>query len=128
MTTFIEVFNECFENASLKETVALHNHYCCEGCMDDYIYENDVEQLNELFSSPSDAVRAAFFGDYKYNDDYFWFNGSGNLDSSDFFSDMPIDQSALAKYFEENQGELEYLRGFEEAYEWEEGCDDEDEE
>lgn len=37
--------------------------------------------MRELFESPLDAVRAAYYGNYRYPDEYMVFNGYGNLDS-----------------------------------------------
>ena len=45
------------------------------------VYDNDESTMRELFESPLDAVRAAYYGNYRYPDEYMVFNGSGNLDS-----------------------------------------------
>ena len=45
-------------------------------------YENDEEFFNTFFSdNPIEAVRATYFGDYSFSDDYVRFNGYGNLES-----------------------------------------------
>ena len=44
-------------------------------------YENDEEFLNEYFKEPAEAIRATFYGDYRYADKYVQINGEGNLDS-----------------------------------------------
>ncbi len=45
----------------------------------DYQY-NDEDFFNIYFEGrPMEAVRAVFYGDYNYNDDYVKFNGYGNL-------------------------------------------------
>jgi hypothetical protein len=44
-------------------------------------YENDEDFFNEHFTSPAEAVRAALFGNYRYNDDYVRFDGYENLRS-----------------------------------------------
>jgi hypothetical protein len=44
--------------------------------------ENTDENIDELFSSPSEAIRAAKFGDYNQCDDYFQLDGYGNLKSA----------------------------------------------
>ena len=46
-------------------------------------YDNDEYTINELFSSPAEALRSAYFGDYDYNKPYFKFNGYGNIESLD---------------------------------------------
>ena len=46
-------------------------------------YDNDEYIINEIFSSPAEALRSAYFGDYDYNKPYFKFNGYGNIESLD---------------------------------------------
>ena len=46
-------------------------------------YDNDEYTINELFNSPAEALRSAYFGDYDYNKPYFKFNGYGNIESLD---------------------------------------------
>lgn len=57
---------------------------CWNGCLD-YLefFENDEEFFNTYFNSPMEAIRATYYGDYNYNDDYVRFNGYGNIDSYD---------------------------------------------
>lgn len=57
---------------------------CWNGCLD-YLefWENDEEFFNTYFNSPMEAIRATYYGDYNYNDDYVRFNGYGNIDSYD---------------------------------------------
>lgn len=53
-----------------------------DGSLEDYCYEiNDEDFFNVHFSEPMEAVRAAYFGEYKYSDDYVRFNAYGNLKS-----------------------------------------------
>ena len=44
-------------------------------------YPNDSESFNTLFAEPLDAVRATFYGDYRYTDEYIVINRLGNIDS-----------------------------------------------
>lgn len=44
-------------------------------------WENDEEFFNTFFDNPMDAIRATYYGNYNYNDDYVKFNGYGNIDS-----------------------------------------------
>ena len=46
-------------------------------------FDNDEFTINELFSSPAEALRSAYFGDYDFNKPYFKFNGYGNIESLD---------------------------------------------
>lgn len=52
--------------------------------LDDLDYqENDEEFFNTYFSgNPMNAVRAVYYGEYNYNDDYIRFDGYGNLESA----------------------------------------------
>ena len=52
------------------------------GCLDWLeFFENDGDFFESFFENKLDAVRATFYGDYKFNDDYVRFNGYGNLES-----------------------------------------------
>ena len=52
------------------------------GCLDWIeFFENDGDFFESFFENKLDAVRATFYGDYKFNDDYVRFNGYGNLES-----------------------------------------------
>ena len=44
-------------------------------------WENDEEFFNTFFDNPMEAIRATYYGNYNYNDDYVKFNGYGNIDS-----------------------------------------------
>ena len=54
-----------------------------DGSLEDYCYyENDEEFFNMFFEGkPDEAVRASYYGDYNYTDDYVQFNAYGNLHS-----------------------------------------------
>lgn len=50
----------------------------------DYLeaHYNDEEFFNTFFyNNVMEAVRAVFYGDYNYNDDYVMFDGYGNLET-----------------------------------------------
>lgn len=81
MTKF-EAFVEIFNNLDLSDRVAIYNEYHLEygGGYDDNIFEFDDDNINELFSTPMDALRAAHFGNIEsWNDPYFRLNGYGNI-------------------------------------------------
>ena len=71
------------ENVSVKDLeymVRECNSY--DGSLEDYCYEiNDEDFFNVHFTEPMEAVRAAYFGEYQYSDDYVRFNAYGNLKS-----------------------------------------------
>ena len=53
-------------------------------------WDNDDEFFNTFFyNNPTEAVRAAYYGDYKYCDDYVRFNGYANLES---FNDYDLEK------------------------------------
>ena len=72
-----------------------YHEYAREVLNDDF-YENIDEELNDIFSSPAEAVKAATYGTYNYHDDYFKFDGNGNLQSfneyvlEDIYSDKEV--------------------------------------
>lgn len=68
----------------------------------DHIYDNDPYTLQELFSGDvAEAIRKVCYGDYRYSDDFFVYDGYGNLES---FNDVDkaIDYGLLAdsEYFD----------------------------
>ena len=53
-------------------------------------WDNDEEFFDTFFhNDPTEAVRAAYYGDYNYCDDYVKFNGYGNLES---FNDYDLER------------------------------------
>lgn len=70
---------------------------------DDEIFYNDEDFFNTFFSSPLEAVRASYYGDYNYNDNFVKFDGYGNLDSADYLDDlMDLKDEYWEAYIEEN--------------------------
>lgn len=78
-------------NMTSNELVGLNNRYCQEfGYSDDEIFSNDEEFFEMFFEGkPMDAVRASFYGDYRYADDFVKFDGYYNLYS---FNSMTTDE------------------------------------
>jgi hypothetical protein len=65
-----------------SEIVTLHNEYCRNmSYYDDEIFDNDPYIINELFSDTFKALKCMFYGQYNPNDDFFKFDGYGNLQS-----------------------------------------------
>ena len=118
-----ELFLEVFESISFPLKVSLWNMYAREENPDEEIYDNDEDFFNTFYEGkPADAVRAASYGDYRYYDDYVWFNGYGNLVSANYYSDyVPICPDILYDYF--NNGNEELLDEFPAFYD----CIEEDE-
>lgn len=99
--TIINILENDLDNNIL---VKLWNDYCEDtNSMDDYIYENVDYILNDMFNSIDEALRAACYGSYNYTDDYFRFNGYGNLESFDTYDVTNyMDLNYLADYLIEN--------------------------
>lgn len=72
---------ENFTIDELREMVGEVNSW--NGGLDYLDYqENDKEFFNTYFyNKPDEAVRATYYGDYNYMDDYVRFNAYGNLES-----------------------------------------------
>ena len=82
-----------------EEIVELHNSYCeAAGYEDNRIYS--MYELDELLEgrTPTDILSMGFYGDFRPQHDFFWFNGYGNLESADYIADMPIFAIDIANY------------------------------
>lgn len=88
-------------NMDIADLVSTYNQMA-EDNYDETIYTNEDYTLNELFSEPSEAIRATVYGDYHYNDDYCYFNGYGNLCSFSGLNETacPIDLDEVARWIE----------------------------
>ncbi len=79
---------------------AINDHLENQGYNDDMIYTFDEDTINELFSNPWDALRATHFGDTNFSDDYFRFNGYGNIET---LSDWKIEKEFEALETDEEE-------------------------
>ena len=81
-----EQIREIISGLSNSDFVWLFNQYCENNSrMDDYIYSMD--EFDEIMTgqTPWEIARCAYYsGKFCPAHDYFWFNGYGNLESSDF--------------------------------------------
>ena len=67
---------------TLLDVIGELNFY--NGCLEHLcFFENGDEFLDTFFDSPSEAVKAAWCGEYYINEKYVQFNGYGNIDSYD---------------------------------------------
>lgn len=93
------------------ELIAIHNDYC-KANNDSYshIIDNDNAAIDSMFDSPSEAIRAAIFGDYNSAHNYFILDGYANLVSFNYASDdnSPIDISELAQWLIDEDKLSEY--------------------
>jgi hypothetical protein len=99
----IEAITDYLNELSDNELVNVHNQYC-QNCnySDDEIYSNDDDFFNTFFEGEVlKAVRAASFGEFRYQDKYIVFNGYGNLDTFNNLSDH-VDIAAIAADILEN--------------------------
>ena len=75
-------------------------------------YDNmvfDMGEIDEHFESPYDALQSAYFGSFNPNDDYFTYNGYGNLETIhelDLYYYMEDYESDIIELLE-SRGELE---------------------
>ena len=95
-----------------EEMVELHNRYCeAAGYEDNRIYS--MHELDELMEgrTPTDILSMGFYGDFRPQHDFFWFNGYGNLKSADHITDMPIFAIDIANYILSEEDSLgnEYI-------------------
>ena len=87
-------------------------------------WDNDEEFFNTYFyNNPTEAVRASYYGDYNYCDDYVRFNGYGNLESANEYDlvkryEEYIDDivNALLEHYQElsiyDNNLLEIIKGY----------------
>lgn len=109
--TLKELLIECMENMGASELVDLHNSYCdAAGYPDNWIYRmNEFDEIMQG-SSPWEVARGAYYsGKFCPANDYFWFNGYGNLESDDFPHGGeydPIYLDDIADYIERERDSL----------------------
>lgn len=103
---------EYLYSLSDREKVDIWNEYTdAANNPDDRIYS--IDEFDELFSDvkPWEIARACFYSQrFNPSDDWFWFNGYGNVESADYISECddrnPIDLDAVAEYIALNDDEL----------------------
>ena len=93
----------------MDELVYIWNQYCeAVNYMDDMV--EAMDSFDELMSGkkPHEIAQLITYGDFNYGDDWFAFNGYGNLISFDYAGDKksPIDTKAVAEYAVEQDDDL----------------------
>lgn len=104
MTKIDSIVNILKNYWSNGDLISLWNDYCDKHRCDDYIIE-DMSLFDDLFGdmSPLDIVRRVQYGDFRPDDDYFAFNGYGNLVSFNDLSDYgPFSYEELAEHLVDN--------------------------
>ena len=107
-TSRYERLCEALNDMSAAELVFTHNEYCeAAGYMDNWIYSMD--EFDDIMSgqSPWEIARCAYYsGKFCPAHDWFWFNGYGNLESSDFEPDI-IYVPDIARFVDETENTLD---------------------
>lgn len=98
----VERIQEYLEGLLDSGLIAIWNEYCEN---DDCVYSMD--EIDEMLSgmTASEILRASYYGDINPNDDYFKFNGLGNLVSTSSISEW-VDIDELAEYIDENENDF----------------------
>ena len=96
----VYAYIEAFADVDTAEDwLSLHNEYCAENNGGDEIYTNDEDFYDTFFSSKDELVRAVFYGDFRYMDEYVMFNGYGNLETFDKYRlEDKIDKNAIIEW------------------------------
>ena len=97
---------EYLESLRSSELLSIHSEFCSAA----NYYDNEVfnmDNFEEIVSGwkPLELAQRIFYGDFNPNRNYFYFNGYGNLVSTDYPEDL-IDISEIVSYIVENDDEL----------------------
>lgn len=90
--SYIDTLEEMYNNLDYKEEIPFLYE----------IFENDWEILESYFDSKEAAVKAVYFGDYNFNDDYVYFNGYANLVSLDYIPYEDYEKEIFNQWIDEN--------------------------
>lgn len=79
------MIKQYLEELEPRYLLPMWNEYCSINDYEDWIY--NMEELDELLvdRKPSYIANRIFYGEFNPNDEYFTFNGYGNLVSFDSF-------------------------------------------
>lgn len=102
--TTLDVFDELIDKVDILETAEdFYNELeDTSDVFDSEFYEFNEETINEIFSSPYDALRACFFGEVCFNDDLFTFNGYGNIVTMNELPFSDYGYSIIKQWISEN--------------------------
>jgi hypothetical protein len=85
MKTLKDYLKEDINGEELRDMV--NNVNSENGYLEQYqVYDFDENTINDVFSSPFEALRSATFGEVSFNDEYFRFNGYGNIETISEYS------------------------------------------
>lgn len=93
------------DTLTVSQLVELHNRYCEENNYgDDMIYEFNEENINEFIPDPWDALCNSYYGNVNMSDDWFRFNGYGNIETiANGDVEDEIDLNSMAEWLKENE-------------------------
>ncbi len=122
---------EIIKNSDNEDLIDINNGYQGEVNGDNYIYRmTDFDEIMGGEIAPSElAYRIFYGGDFNPNHNYFWYNGYGNLCSSDYANDCPyICESEIAEWCVEHDEDFGNWRIRAVLYEYNESEEEEEEE
>lgn len=101
MKDIITQIREQMNNMGMEELIYIHNY----DNIDTRIYDLDEESINNVLDTPWEAIQAAEYGEFNISDDYFFLNGSANIETFDYIDDpkCPIDIDYLADWLADNE-------------------------
>lgn len=93
---------DALKNMDDEKLIDLWNECCTETRADDYVSILNEDFIDEHFTKPSEAVRAAIYGEFSWADKYIYLDGYANLQTFDYLDSekSPIDFDALLDWLE----------------------------
>lgn len=99
----VQQITEVLENLSDSKLKELWNDYQAEISGESQLYDFTDDFFEAFFSSPGEAAHSVFFGKIEsWNANYVRFNGYGNIEASNYLSDM-ISIYDLANHIDQDQ-------------------------
>jgi len=108
----IRRISDIIKNGNNDDLMYINNGYQSEVNGDNYIYRmNDFDEIMGGEIAPSELACRIFYGDFNPNHDFFWYDGYGNLQSSDYVSDCPyVGEDDIAEWCVEHDEDFEDWR------------------
>lgn len=108
----IEKISEIIKNSDDDDLMFINNGYQSEVNGDNYIYRmTDFDEIMGGEIAPSELSYRIFYGDFNPNHNFFWYDGYGNLRSSDYVSDCPyIGEDDIAEWCVEHDEDFDSWR------------------
>ena len=124
--TLIDRIRDYLDALDTDTLVAMHNE---TSDADDRVYEMSEAEDVLYGMEPIRVAAMVYYGDFCPARSYFWFNGYGNLESSDFLPGI-VSTWDLARYIVEDDDDMgdDEIRDILDEYETEEDDDEEGEE